>query len=74
MIIYKNKITGQYFVTIFRLVDKINNTETDHYYDTNDVESARQVSIDEDLLKDYIKVDYLSEVRKQKLKKLKNDF
>lgn len=74
MIIYKNKITGQYFVTILRLVDKINNTETDHYYDTDDVESARQVSIDEDLLKNYIKVDYLTEVRKQKLKKLKNDF
>lgn len=74
MIIYKNKITGQYFVTILRLVDKINNTETDHYYDTDDVEFARQVSIDDDLFKDYIKVDYLTEVRKQKLNKLKNDF
>ena len=73
MIIYKNKITGRYFVSILRLVDKINNTETDHYYDTDDVEFARQYSIGEDL-KNYIKVDYLTEVRKQKLKKLKNDF
>lgn len=71
MKVYKNINTGQYLSTIIRFEDDINKKSSIEYYDVSNVEHARKYNIGISLPDYYIEVNYLTELRKLKLNKIK---